>query len=387
MLLIKNAQVFAPQALGSVDLLVAGGTLVAMEKNIDVRGIASEVYDAQGQWLVPGFVDSLVHIIGGGGEGGFATRTPELNPADAIKAGVTTMVGVLGTDATCRSLGELFGKTKALNAIGLNCYMHSGSYQLPVQTLTGDLRKDIMLVEPIIGVGEIAIADHRGSQPTWRELVRVASDARVAGMLAGKSGVVSIHVGEDESALDVLHEVVAKSAIPINQFYPTHIGRSDSLIERGVAFARMGGFLDFTTSTTPDILAMGERRASESAQIALEKGVPLCQMTFSSDAQGSLPHFNGNGQLDGLEVGGIDSLWLEVAHLIDRKVLSVTDALKLITENPAKILGLPHGKISLNGGANFALVDPGTLTITGTMNRGKWLMRDTEVLAKSMFER
>jgi len=387
MLLIKNAQVFAPQALGNIDLLIAGGKVVAMAKQLTVTGLKFEVYDAAGQWLVPGFVDSLVHISGGGGEGGFATRTPELNAVDAIKAGVATMVGVLGTDATCRSLGELFGKTQALNAVGLHCYMHSGSYQLPVQTLTGDLRKDIMLVEPIIGVGEIAIADHRGSQPSWRELARVASDARVAGMLSGKSGVVSIHVGEDESALEVLHEIVTKTALPISQFYPTHMGRSDSLIAKGAAFARLGGYLDFTTSTTADILAMGERRASESVQIALEKGVPLSQMTFSSDAQGSLPHFNAAGQLDGLEVGGIASLWDEVARLIEAKVLGVQDALKFITENPARVLGLAQGKIALNGGAELAVIDPETLTVSGLVSRGKWLMRDSKILAKSMFDR
>ena len=387
MLLIKNAQVFAPQALGTVDLLVAGGKLVAMEKQINLTGIAIESYDAQGQWLVPGFVDSLVHITGGGGEGGFATRTPELNAVDAIKAGVTTMIGVLGTDATCRSLGDLFGKTQALNAAGLNCYMHSGSYQLPVKTVTGDLRKDIMLIAPVVGVGEIAIADHRGSQPSWRELARVASDARVAGMLSGKSGVVSIHVGEDESALDLLHEIVDKTALPISQFYPTHMGRSDSLISKGAAFARLGGYLDFTTSTTDDILAMGERRASESLEIPLEKGVPLSQMTFSSDAQGSLPHFNEKGQLDGLEVGGIDSLWDETARLIESKVLSVSDALKLITENPARVLGLSQGRVAVYKAADFVLINPNDLKITGTMNRGKWLMRDGKVLAKSMFDR
>ncbi|UTA47718.1 beta-aspartyl-peptidase [Simiduia sp. 21SJ11W-1] len=382
--LIKNARVFAPQDCGQLDLLVAGSQILAMEPNLAPAGLPVETVDAGGQWLIPGLVDSLVHITGGGGEGGYATRTPELNAEDAVRAGVTTLVGVLGTDATCRSLGELFGKTQALRAQGLNCYMHSGSYQLPVKTLTGDLRQDIMLIDPVLGVGEVAIADHRGSQPSWQELARLASDARVAGMLSGKSGVVSIHVGEDETALQLLHDVVDNTAIPINQFYPTHIGRSDALIEKGVAYAKRGGYLDFTTSTTEAILAMGERRAADALMYALELGAPLAQMTLSSDAQGSLPHFNAAGRLDGLEVAAIGSLWDEVRSLFAR--LPAEKALAVATLNPARVLGLGQaGRVKAGMAATFNLVDAETHAVRSVMSNGKWLMREQELTFRRLF--
>lgn len=387
MWLIKNARVFAPEDLGRRDLLVAGGRLVAMAEQLAPTGLALEVYDADGQWLVPGLVDSLVHVTGGGGEGGFHTRTPELVPADAVRAGVTHLVGVLGTDATSRSLADLFGKTQALNAFGLNSYMHSGSYELPVKTLTGDLRRDIMCVAPVIGVGEIAIADHRGSQPGWRELARVASDARVAGMLSGKAGTVSIHVGEHPSGLELLEQLVRNTALPIGQFLPTHIGRYDGLIEQGARFAAAGGWIDFTTSTTEAILAQGERPAHQALLYAREQGTPLDRMTFSSDAQGSLPHFNDDGQLDGLEVGQIGSLWSETVALIRTGLLSVPEALAVVTRNPARALGLDAGRVQLNKPANFNLLDPDHLTITGCVCRGQWLLRDGQLLVRTPFER
>ncbi|AFU99315.1 beta-aspartyl-peptidase [Simiduia agarivorans] len=387
MLLIKNARVYAPQDLGLCDLLVAGTQVLAIDKQLTLSGIACEQYDAQGQWLVPGFVDSLAHIAGGGGEGGFATRTPELQPTDAVRAGVTHLVGVLGTDATCRSLADLYGKTQSLNAFGLNCFMHSGSYEIPVKTLTGNLRNDLMLVQPVIGVGEIAIADHRGSQPSWQELARVVSDVRVAAMLAGKGGAVSIHVGEDPSGLTLLNQVADNTALPVNQFLPTHMGRNDRLIDQGVGFAKRGGWVDFTTSTTDAILAMGERPAHDALLYAMAQGAPLSQLCFSSDAQGSLPHFNAAGQLDGLELASIDSLWAETAALIRNKSLGVPDALRVITTNPARALGLAAGKVAVKGGADFNLVDPQALTITGNVCRGRWMMRDGELLAHTPFER
>lgn len=387
MLLIKNARVYAPQDLGQCDLLIAGTQLLAIDKQLTVSGVALDVYDAEGQWLVPGFVDSLAHIAGGGGEGGFATRTPELQAADAVRAGVTHLVGVLGTDATCRSLADLYGKTQSLNAYGLNCFMHSGSYEIPVKTLTGNLRNDLMFVQPVIGVGEIAIADHRGSQPSWQELARIASDVRVAAMLAGKGGAISIHVGDHESALTLLNQIVDNTALPVGQFLPTHMGRNDHLIEQGVGFAKRGGWMDFTTSTTEAILAMGERPAHDALLFALEQGAPISQLCFSSDAQGSLPHFNAAGQLDGLEVASIGSLWDEARELIRTRSLSVPDALSVITINPARALGLAAGRVAARAGANLNLVDPKSLTITGCISRGKWMMRDSTLLANTPFER
>lgn len=384
--LIKNAEVFAPRSLGRCDVLVAGDRVAKIDQNIDLPESLGQTVDADGAWLMPGLVDSLVHISGGGGEGGFGSRTPELDVRDAVSAGVTTVVGALGTDATTRTLNELFGKAKALEAQGVTCFIQTGSYQVPVNTLTGSVRSDVMLVDNIIGVGELAISDHRSSHPSREELIRIAADARVAGLLSGKGGVVSVHVGDGPGRLSPLFDVVEHSEIPITQFYPTHMNRNESLLAHGVAFTRAGGFIDFTTSTTEEILASGELRASCALKLALEQGASINQITFSSDAQGSLTNFCEQGELQDLEVGAIASLFDEFRRAVQDEGVELSQALQVVTRNPARALGLKgKGQIVTGRDADLILVDRERFQITHVMARGRWQMFDRHVRTARLF--
>lgn len=374
--LIQHAECYAPAALGSQQLLVAGDRIAAIAPQISLRGEPLQVLDARGCLLVPGFVDSLAHIIGGGGEGGFSTRTSELNPADAMRAGVTTLVGVLGTDAITRTLTNLLAKAAALNEAGLSCYCYTGSYQIPVRTLFTDVLEDLVLIDKFIGVGEVAIADHRSSQPTVQELARLASQARVGGMLAGKAGVVSVHVGSAPAGLALLHQVAETTDIPLAQFYPTHINRNPRLLAQGFVFAKAGGTIDFTTSTTAQDLAQGEVQCALALQQALAAGVPLSQITFSSDANASLPEFDRENNFISLGEGRIASLFEEVVAAI-RLGVPIATALSVITENPARVLKLPQkGRLKVGADADLVLLDRDTLQIRAVMAQGKWLYSD-----------
>ena len=78
--IIRNADVYAPEHLGKKDVLLLGNKIAAVDDHIsfDIKGkVEVTEIDAEGKSLVPGFIDSHVHIQGGGGEGGFSTRTPE----------------------------------------------------------------------------------------------------------------------------------------------------------------------------------------------------------------------------------------------------------------------------------------------------------------------
>lgn len=386
--LIKNAQVYAPSHLGKCDILIADGRIAHIDSHIEIAaGSLIDVVNADGRVLVPGYVDTLVHITGGGGEGGFNTRTPELDLKDAINHGVTSLIGALGTDATTRTLGDLYGKTQALNVDGLNCFMYTGSYELPAKTITGSVRDDIIYINPVIGVGEIAISDHRGSQPTEHELARLAADARVGGLLSGKSGVVMIHTGENKDKLDILHRVHEEFEISLNHFYPTHVNRTQALLESGSLFAKQGGTIDLTASTNDHLIAMGDIRASDALAYLLEDGCPANRITFSSDAQGSLPHFDQNGCLDGLDIGSISSLHSEMVRAVKELNISFSTALACITQNPAKITGLKtKGEIKVGFDADLNLLNVDTLAVDSVMSRGKWLKRDGLICAKTAFD-
>ncbi|HCU64695.1 MAG TPA: beta-aspartyl-peptidase [Rheinheimera sp.] len=373
---ISQAEVYSPAALGVQQLLVAGNRIAGLAQQLDIQGAEVFELEASGCLLVPGFVDSLAHIIGGGGEGGFTTRTSEMQFADAARAGVTTLVGVLGTDAVTRTLTNLLAKASAFNELGVTCYCYTGSYQIPARTLMADVMEDLVLIDKFIGVGEVAIADHRSSQPTADELKKLASQARVGGMLAGKAGIVSVHVGSAAAGLSLLHEVAQSSDIPLTQFYPTHINRNQHLLQMGFTYVAAGGYIDFTTSTTAQDLAQGEIKCADALLQAWQQGVNINNISFSSDANASLPEFDSNNNFIGLGEGRIASLYEEVADAI-RLGVPTEIALQVVTQNPARILKLPKkGKIAVGADADLVLLDKTTLTIKAVMAQGRWLYSD-----------
>ncbi len=215
MYLIKNAEVYAPESLGVMDVLVGGGQILKMAKDLPAEEAYDvEVIDGSGKVLVPGLIDAHVHILGGGGEGGAKTRTPEIMLSDIISGGVTTVVGCLGTDGCTRTMSNLLAKAKGLEEEGITTYVYTGSYQVPVRTLTGKIMDDMILLEKVVGTGEIAISDHRSSQPSKKEFARIVADTRVGGILSGKAGLVNIHMGDGENRLKFLRYVLKKTEIP-----------------------------------------------------------------------------------------------------------------------------------------------------------------------------
>lgn len=225
--LIKGATVYSPKYEGVKDILVCGIQIASINENIELKSsnVDIKVIDGKDKIVFPGFIDSHVHILGGGGEGGFKTRTPEIQLSTIINAGVTSIVGCLGTDGVARNLKSLVAKAKTLIEEGVSCYIYTGSYDIPAKTIYGDVKEDIMLIEEIIGVGEVAISDHRSSAPTKYELAKLAAEARVGGMLAGKSGITNVHLGDSEHRLNMLFDIVDEFDIPIYQFLPTHINQ------------------------------------------------------------------------------------------------------------------------------------------------------------------
>ncbi len=373
MKLFKQANVYAPEPLGIKDVLIAGGKIIEIADDLSQFAHAGvEIIDASQHILTPGFVDSLVHITGGGGEGGFATRTAEMHVNEAIIGGVTTVIGVLGTDAITRSLENLLAKSYALEAQGISVFSYTGSYHLPAVTVTDSVTKDIMLIDKFIGIGEVAIADHRGSQLSVHELAKVASEARVAGMLADKAGIVSVHVGSGHSGLSLLHQVAEQTDIPLSQFYPTHINRTSELLAQGIDLAKAGGYIDFTTSTNEQILASGEVKAAQALAISLAKGVPISQLTMSSDGNASLPVFDDAGALIDLQVGEVKSLHQAMVEAVHGFNVPLADALASITRSPANILKLNNkGRIAKGADADINLLNPETLAIDAVFAKGK----------------
>lgn len=232
MILLKQAEVYAPEYLGIRDVLVGANRIEAIGERLE-GGSGCRVVDASGMKLVPGLIDRHVHVMGGGGEGSFHTRTPETELSDFIKAGVTTVVGLLGTDDMTRSVEGLTAKVKALKEEGMSAYALCGSYGYPPVTITGSVKKDVAFIDEILGV-KLALSDHRAPNVTLDELIRLGSDVRTAGMIGGKPGFVTIHMGSGPAMLDLVFEALEKTDIPVKTFQPTHMGRNEKLFDQGI---------------------------------------------------------------------------------------------------------------------------------------------------------
>lgn len=385
---IKNAKIYAPECLGVKDIVLVGDKIEGIYDHVNIPDnfIDISVIDAKGKIATPGFIDAHVHITGGGGEGGFKTRTPELKLSDAVVAGVTTVVGCLGTDGVCRDLKALVAKARGLDEEGITAYAYTGSYEVPVVTITGTVRSDIMLIDKMIGAGEIALADHRAAWPTYDQLVNVIAQARVGGMLSGKGGVVNIHMGEGLSGFDMLIRMAKETQVPITQVVPTHVNRNAALIAKGIEYAKMGGYIDLTASDTPGT-TVDDTKASRVLKKALSEGVNVSQITMTSDGQGSLPRFDEDGKFVGLGVGSCKCLYEELRFAVLNEGVDFTDALSTITLNPARILKLNQkGRLAAGMDADINLLEEGTLELCHVIAKGRVMMQDGEVIVKGTFE-
>jgi len=387
LLLIKNADIYTPEPAGRCDLLLGGGKILRMEPDIRIPRKYCEVIEARNLVAVPGFIDGHVHIMGGGGEGGFATRTPGLPLTDAIRGGVTTVVGCLGTDGYTRHMAGLLAKAKGLEEEGISTFVYSGSYGLPLRTLMPSLEEDLLFIDKVIGAGEVALSDHRSSQPTFEAFAQVVAMARRGGMLSGKAGIVNVHLGDGPRGLDFLRRILAETELSPSQMWPTHINRNPRLFEEGIAYAKGGGFVDFTTSTLTSYLEDGEIPCGRALRLMLEAGVDPGHITFTSDGQGSLPDWDRNGRLQEISVGRVTSLFPAVRQAVQQEGIALETALRVITANPARILKLKaKGRLAPGLDADLVLLDSRDLEVRTVIAKGQPLMKAGKLLAKGMFE-
>ena len=374
--LLKNATCYSPEFLGNKDVLLALNKIYKIADNIAEDNLLDlEIIDCTDKIICPGFLDQHLHIIGGGGEEGFESRIPEIKLSDILIAGITTVVGVLGFDSITRNIEGLLAKARSLESEGLNTYVYTGSYEVPTATITGKAVKDITLIDKIIGIGEIAISDHRSSHPTLDMLKEIAYEARIGGLLSKKAGIVHIHVGDGKNGLKPLTELIENSDYPIDMFIPTHLNRNKNLFHQAIEFANNGGNIDLTAGQSSET----GYSVPDAMELLIKEGVSIDRVTVSSDGNGSIPP---NG------IGKALQLFEDIRLCIVDRNLDITSVLKTVTENVAKRIKLYPQKGTLSEGSDgdVLVINKQDFTINSVLIGGEKFIDNGLVVRKGLYE-
>jgi beta-aspartyl-dipeptidase (metallo-type) len=377
--IIKNARLYAPEKLGMKDILIAGDKVVCIQDSLVLNGVEAQIIDAGGKIVTPGFIDQHVHITGGGGQTGYASMVPEVPMSELIACGTTTVVGLLGTDGFVKELTTLYAKAKALDMEGITAFMLTSYYGLPEKTLMHCVADDLIFIDKVIGC-KLAMSDDRSSFPDKKEILRLVNQVRLGGFTSNKGGVLHIHLGNLPEGISLLLEIAEAYPSLISYLSPTHLIRTKDLFEQAKRFAKTGGMIDISTGGTrfqPPHLCVLE---------ALECGVPIGQMTFSSDGRGGVKKVDPLTGAFTYTPAPLHLNWKEMTLLVEEGKYPLEDALRLITVNPAKNMKLKgKGHIRVGYDADFCFLDE-RLNISDVIARGELMMKDYVIIKKGRYE-
>lgn len=378
MKLIKNTKLYIPGFIGEKDILIGAEKILLIEDQIDLNLPGLEVIDAQGKIVTPGLIDQHIHVTGAGGQKGFASMTPPIELSQLIACGTTTVMGLLGTDGSTKSLQALYAKVKGLDQEGITAYMLTSYFAYPPLTFMESVRDDIMFIDKIIGC-KIALSDERSSFPSATELLRIIGDIHVAGLLTQKKGILHVHLGGHNPGMELLLELVEKYQAPIRRISPTHVGRTKVLFEQAIRFAKLDGMIDISTGGTQFA------QPYEQVLYALEQGVSMDNMTLSSDGNAGVMKKDEKGNIIGYRRAPIDLNLKQVVKLVGEGI-DISEAFKLITSSPAANLSLPNkGSIAVGKDADFCFFDE-NLQLLDVIAKGEVMMRDKVLIKKGTFE-
>lgn len=387
--LIKGAEVYAPGYLGVQDILFSGHKVIKIADILDAPpSFECNVVDASGKIVYPGFVDNHIHLIGADDGQGPLGRTHDIEWSDIVESGTTTAVGCLGGSRFVRSLDQLYIKTLELDMMGLTTYMYTGSFVIPPPTLTGEIRKDVYLIPKVIGL-KTAISDTTTNHHTWRDLAAITAELQYGASIAHKRAVTHVHIGRQKTRMDRIFELIDNTGIDPALVIPTHINRRvPDVIEQSIEYTKMGGVVDLSSLMREEEGTMTGLKPEYAVKRMLNEGAILENLTMSSDGNVPQPIRDKDLKQVGRYIAPLDLNRREIRDMANNGVCSFSDALTIMTSNPARALGIQKGRIAQGYDADLVIADSvQNMRIEKVYSRGKLLVENGEALWKTHFQK
>ena len=379
-LLIKNGRVIDPanKIDAVLDIFIQDNKISRVAKDIQVQ--ATTIIDAGNKIVMPGIVDMHVHLREPGRED---KETIASATAAAAKGGVTTVLAMPNTQPAMDSvenvklLQGLIHKTALVNV-------------LICGTITSErLGKELSDIEGLKKIGALAISDDGSSVDSDELMLEALKKAKQAGLLTvchcedkKLSGRGVINLGFNSTRLGLrgisnaseytrVSRDIALAAKSGAAVHIAHVSCKESV--EIIAAAKQKG-VKVTCETAPHYFALTEEdvvdydtnmkinpplRTKEDVA-AIKAG--LKSMVIDAIASDHAPHTENDKDIefDRAEFGkiGLESgLAVSIMELIDKKILNWEELVLKIALNPAKILGINKGTLTVGADADIIIVD------------------------------
>ena len=379
-LLIQHGKLVDPvsSTIAQVDLLVENGKVALVEKNIECE--ADQVIDAKGLMVCPGLVDMHVHL-----------RDPGLTYKEdiftgtmaAARGGVTSLVCMANTSPVLDCPEQItYVKEKAAQACGVNVY--------PVGAVTQSLRgKELTDFAALKHAGAIALSDDGNNiddanvmrdaliRARRQEMPLLAhcEDTNMVGNRGVNEGRVSRQLGLEGRPAIAEELVIMRDAMLAEEtqaaVHVCHISTA-----KGVDIVRRmkKKGVKITCETCPQYFTLTEDEVLEKGALArvnpplrTEKDMKgiiagLKDGTIDAIVTDHAPHSVEEKSrelpraLSGM-VGLETSLALTLTQLYHTGKMELPDIIRRMTSNPAAILKLQKGRLTLGSDADITIFD------------------------------
>ena len=379
-ILFKNGTIidYASNIEKVLDILIENDKISKISENIDVQ--ADKVIDCTGLYIMPGMIDIHCHLREPGGE---HKETIETGSYSAVKGGFTTICPMPNTNPTPDSaiiLKQILDRAKQVNLCNI----------LPFSSVTkGEKGEELVNFEEQLNAGAIGFSDDgmpiKDSAMIREAMIKanslnsfiaehceeksVAAGAINAGEIADRLGVQGVFPEAEEimAARDIVIAETNKLRTHICHISTeTTVNTIRSAKKRGVKVT-CETCPHYYSFTVEEVLNSGVNAKmnpplrEEKDKIAIIKG--LQDGTIDCIITDHAPHAaeekaKGLASAPNGIIGFETALAATITNLVMPGHISYIDMARLMSYNPAKILGIDKGQITEGKDADLTIFDP-----------------------------